>query len=256
MLDDPELETEFKVHFPQRDDNGIAQDLEYCILEIDGEQERVRFHDYDRIYRVPGLYEHLFYDVLECQSPRLIATLIEHEVSRTGGKMADLRVLDVGAGNGMMGEVLAEAGVGELVGVDILIEAEEAAQRDRPGLYREYFSVDLLQPPQQVDDALAGAGFNCLTVIAALGFGDIPCDVFTQAFNYVEPGGLLAFNLNEDFLADKDRSGFAALIRRLETEGRMEAQMRIQYVHRKSITGEPLLYSAFIGRKLHDIPAA
>ena len=31
--------------------------------------ERLRFHDYGSIYERPGLYEYLFYDLLECRSP-------------------------------------------------------------------------------------------------------------------------------------------------------------------------------------------
>ena len=42
---------------------------------------------------------------------------------------AQLRVLDVGAGNGMVGEELDRMGAKHIVGVDIIPEAAEAAQR-------------------------------------------------------------------------------------------------------------------------------
>ena len=60
---------------------------------------------------------------------------------------AKLRVLDVGAGNGMVGEELDRMGARHIVGVDIIPEAKEAAERDRPGVYDDYFVVDLTDVP-------------------------------------------------------------------------------------------------------------
>ena len=51
---------------------------------------------------------------------------------------SDLRVLDLGAGNGIVAERLTEAGVGHIVGVDLLEEAAQAAERDRPDAYDDY----------------------------------------------------------------------------------------------------------------------
>ena len=51
--------------------------------------------------------------------------------------MDSLAVLDVGAGNGMVGEQLKCSGVKRSL-VDIIQEAKQAALRDRPGIYKEY----------------------------------------------------------------------------------------------------------------------
>ena len=77
--------------------------------------------------------------------------------------------------------VMADAGVEKLVGVDILPEAARAAERDRPGLYDNYYPADLLNPPPDVEDKLLEGEFNCLTMIAAMGFSDIPPTVFSAA---------------------------------------------------------------------------
>jgi len=45
---------------------------------------------------------------------------------------SELRILDVGAGNGMVGEKLLEYGVARLVGLDISEAAYKALERDRP----------------------------------------------------------------------------------------------------------------------------
>jgi len=246
---DPEIH----VTFPQTDGTALSQDEEYCIVEAGGERHTIRFHDYQQIYKIPGLYEKIFYDRLECQSPALIGTLLEYETTRRGMDMEDLMVLDVGAGNGIMGELLNEAGVETVVGVDILKEAAEAAQRDRPGVYDAYYPVDLLNPPQAVEMALDAMPFNCLTLVAALGFGDIPAPVFATAYNHVADGGLVAFNLKESFTTGSDPSGFAALIQQMEETETFEKSLEVQYVHRLNMRGEPLLYHAFVGCKLHDI---
>ncbi|MEE8434970.1 MAG: methyltransferase domain-containing protein [bacterium] len=220
---------------------------------MDGTERRIRFHDYHEIYNIPGLYEHIFYEKLECQSPALMAKLIEHEVKRGGEELESLNVLDVGAGNGIMGEMLSDVGVNHMVGVDILPEAARAAERDRPGLYEEYYPADLLNPPKEVETELSGRNFNCLTMIAALGFGDIPPEVFATAFNYVEDGGYIAFNLMDEFLEGKDPSGFAEMIEYITDSGTLEESMRVHYIHRLSISGDPIYYQGIIGRKGSDI---
>lgn len=243
----------FKISFPDISDKDLSQDNEYCTVHMDGTDRRIRFHDYHEIYDIPGLYEHIFYEKLECQSPALMAKLIEHEVKRGGEEMESLTVLDLGAGNGIMGEMLSEVGVNHMVGVDILPEAAKAAERDRPGLYEEYYPADLLHPPKQVEIELSGRKFNCLTMIASLGFGDVPPEVFATAYNYVEDGGYIAFNLMDKFLDGKDSSGFAEMIEGITDSGALEESMRVHYVHRLSISGDPIYYQGIIGRKGSDI---
>jgi predicted TPR repeat methyltransferase len=250
------LQGDFAVTFPQLAEDSLPQDEEYCLVRVQGQRRRIRFHDYHEIYAIPGLYEHIFYEKLDCQSPALLGLLLAHEVRRAGARMPALRVLDVGAGNGIMGEVLAEAGVPRVVGVDILPEAAQAAERDRPGLYDAYHAVNLLDLPRPVRDALDSERFNALTLVAALGFGDIPPEAFSVAYNLVQDGGFVAFNLRDLFLERNDASGFAHQVQSLLEEGCLEELIRVRYVHRLSITGEPLYYTGIIGRKRSGIPMA
>lgn len=220
-------------------------------MNVDGEVRRIRFHDYHEIYTVPGLYEQLFYDELKCDSPRTIATLLGEQLDDTSA--ADLRVLDVGAGNGMVGEELDRMGAKHIVGVDIIEEAAEAAQRDRPGIYDDYVVVDLTDVPPATHAELSEHRFNCLTTVAALGFGDIPPEAFTEAYNLVEDGGLIAFNIKEKFVEDGDRSGFEELISQSLENGTMDLQAERRYRHRLSVAGDPLYYMAMVARKRADI---
>ena len=54
----------------------LSQDAEWCEIRENGRWRRLRFHDYHEIYERPGLYEYLFYELLECQSPRRVVGLL------------------------------------------------------------------------------------------------------------------------------------------------------------------------------------
>ncbi len=237
------------VHLPGGAPSGIEQDEEWCEVETGGKRRRVRFHDYDEVYAVPGLYEHLFYERLECQSPTVVSDLLAACVSAAGEEPAGLTVLDLGAGNGMVGEALRKRGFEDVVGVDIEPAAGAATERDRPGVYSAYHVCDLLSPSEERRAALEAADFGAMTSVAALGFGDIPPEVFSAAFDLVRPGGWVAFTIKEDFLEDAEPSGFSALLKGMLAAGTLEERGRRRYRHRLDVRGNPLHYVAIVGVK-------
>ena len=83
----------------------------------------------------------------------------------------------------------------------------------------------------------------------AVGFGDVPPDVFTAALDLVEEGGWIAFTIKEDFLDDADESGFAALIAGMLRSGAIEERDRRRYQHRLDVNGDPIHYVAIAGIK-------
>ena len=243
-------ETAVEVHVPDAASAAGDQDEEWCEVVIDGRAERVRFHDYGRIYEIPGLYEQIFYEKLRCDSPRTVCSLLERALRDRDVAPDALAVLEVGAGNGMVGEELADLGVEKIVGIDILEEAAAAAERDRPGVYDDYKAIDLTDPPAAERRELEGHRFNCLVTVAALGFGDIPPEAFATAYDLVEPGGWVAFNIKEDFIhAERDESGFSRMIRTGLADGALELLDQHRYQHRLAVDGQPLHYVAIIARK-------
>jgi SAM-dependent methyltransferase len=249
------LDTQLQLHLPPaQSGTGLDQDEEWCEIEIDGERRRIRFHDYAAIYEVPGLYEHLFGELLECGSPGVVCDLLSKELAADGADPAGLALLDVGAGNGMVAEAAAQLGVEEIVGVDLLPEAREAALRDRPGLYDDYLALDLTDMTARERAALDEHDFDAMTCVAALGFGDMPPAAFAEAFNLIGSPGWIAFNLRERFLDDGDPAGFGAFIARMLEEGVIEERARKTYPHRRSVAGEPLTYLALVATKQDDVP--
>lgn len=243
------------VEFPQEGEGNLAQDEEWCRVRIGEKSKRIRFHDYHEIYVIPGLYEHLFYEKLKCCSPEVVSRLLKDEVDLSATDFSDLKVLDLGAGNGMMGEELNALGADSVVGADIIDEAAQATERDRPGVYDDYVVDDLTEPSQTTRAKLDNEDFNCLTMVAALGFGDVPPLAFCEAFNAVETPGWVAFNIKEDFLDGSDQSGFSALIAKLIDDEVLQIKSKERYRHRFSISGSPLYYVACVGIKLRSIPA-
>lgn len=245
---------QYKIRFPAVEPHQLTQDEAYFYLDEDGETKKFRFHDYGELYLRPGLYEQLYYDRLKCNSPHKVASLLKKVIAETGGVFTQLRVLDVGAGNGVVGEELLEHGVARLIGVDILTEAYQAAERDRPSTYDAYYVTDLANLMPDVKDQLRSWRLDCMTSVAALGFGDIPPKAFLEAFNLIESGGWIAFNIKETFFDNRDTSGFSVFTKRLILSELLHIHHMERYCHRISIDGKPLFYYAIIGRKNSDIP--
>jgi SAM-dependent methyltransferase len=246
-------DNDFSIKFPDQDDR-LDQDEEYCIIENETFKKKIRFHDYHEIYKIEGLYEHLFYDVLECNSPVTICDKLVEVVDETDLKPEELRVLDIGAGNGMVGEELVNIGVEKVVGVDIIPEAKEAQLRDRPGVYDDYHVQDFTDVNDDLKKDLISNHFNCMTTVAALGFGDIPPIAFSEGFNMIDDGGVVAFNIRDKFIEEDASSGFSELIEELEKEDILDIHIKEKYCHRLDIEGIPIYYYAVAGIKNKDIP--
>lgn len=244
---------DLRIALPERS-RRYQQDSEWCVVCLDGQWREIRFHDYGQIYAVEGLYERLFYEILECRSPDVLAAAFGKQLQRCATAPNELRVLDLGAGNGIMAEKLVELGVDSVVGVDILPEARRAAQRDRPAVYAAYHVLDMSHLSPTGVEALLRHRPNTLTCVAALGFGDIPPHCFTTAFNLVTDGGWVVFTIKDDFLSDADTTGFATLISDAVEDGMLELLWTERYQHRLATDRSPLPYTGVVGRKRGDLP--
>jgi SAM-dependent methyltransferase len=246
-----------RIQFPSTDVRELSQDEVYFyLLDGDGRKTKIRLHDYDRLYRIPGLYEQVVYERLQCQSPTTITDVLKYSLSQSDQRLSELRVLDLGAGNGIVGEELKKHGVSRLIGVDIIPEARDATERDRPGVYDAYYVMDLCSLTVDERDEIASWSPDCLISVAALGFGDIPPQAFLEAFNLISRQGWVAFNIKETFLDRSDDSGFSTLIRELISSKYLDLHHLQRYRHRLSLEGKPLYYFALGGKKNDDISSS
>jgi hypothetical protein len=210
--------------------------------------------DYGAIYRLPGLYEQLFATRLECSSPQRVVAVFEEVLRDWEVHPSELRVLEVGAGNGMVGDELRFLGVGELIGVDILHEAAAAAHRDRPMVYDDYLVTDLCDTANPDWTRIASIQPNCLVAVAALGLGEISPTAFVNAFNAVSIPSWIVYNVEDSLLGGVNDNVFARLIRGISEQGFMQVQCCRRYCHRLSVSGQRLHYLAIVARKLKPIP--
>jgi predicted TPR repeat methyltransferase len=246
----------YHIRFPSANLTSASQSEAYFLITEDGRERRIAFHDYAEIYNHPGLYEQLFYQRLKCTSPAKLTELLRSAAGKAGVDATQLRVLDVGAGNGMVGELLVAHGSARVVGIDNIEEAERAADRDRPGAYDAYYVADLTRLSPELLDELNHWNFDAMTTVAALGFGDIPVAAFAAAYNLVKTDGWIAFNIKETFLDTSDRSGFSRMVKRMIHDDYLKLHHLERYRHRLSIEGNMLYYYAIVGQKRRDIDDA
>lgn len=215
-----------------------AQGDETFVLVRDGERRTMRIHDYDDVYAVPGLYEHVVQERLRCTSPQTLATSLASRARAAGADgagLAGIRCLDVGAGNGVSGAALRAAGITPAVGLDISPAAREAVERDRPGTYERFVVGGLadVDPAALVAEhdltALVGAG--------ALTGGHIEPATLAATWAAFAPGAWLAFTCPEQH-ADAARAGFA--------DASFELDERFE--HRRLTDGSPVWYRVLVGR--------
>ena len=57
-----------RIQFPPDKEHQLSQAEAYFYIVEEGRLVKLRFHEYDKIFARPGLYEQLFYERLKCTS--------------------------------------------------------------------------------------------------------------------------------------------------------------------------------------------
>ncbi len=209
----------------------------------DGRTEELRLHDYERLYALPGVYEQIVQDRLGCRSPAELAGMLGRAADALGWDRGAMRVLDIAAGNGVSGEALEAVGLHPVLGTDIVPSAREAALRDRPGLYDQYLTLDLLAMTDAERTALTALNANALSCVAPVGThgSELPPQVLTAAASLLAPDALVVYMHDpqrgvpdamtaEVWAADLGAAGVGLEAQELE---------RRRYVHRYTVNGAP-----------------
>ena len=229
---------------PDREQTEEALVVTYA----DGTSERMRLHEYTRVYAIPGLYEEVVQRRLRCETPDKLTDLLLRCTGDAGVEPQELAAFDLGAGNGVLGEFLRDRGVGTLIGSDNISEARDAALRDRPGLYAEYLVGDTDDLPQ-VPELVREHRLNVLVAAGALGLGHVTAGSFQRLWDAFPAGSWYVVSLHED-LAEPGGSDFGDLLAELDrSDGGDTILARERYVHRLTMSGEPIHYIAIAVRK-------
>jgi hypothetical protein len=216
----------------------------FVLIRDDGSSERIVLHDYSRVYAVPGLYEEVVQHRLGCASPQVLAGTLADAVTAAGASTAGLRVLDVGAGNGVVGEELHARGAQVVAGIDGVVAARDAARRDRPELYEVYAiaGVDEVTPEQLVVDH----GLNALTAAGALGVGHVEVADVARWWGVFPPGSWFAATAPPDVV---DASGADLLGALAAADPTTRLVRQEAFAHRRRMSGATITYSVVVAHK-------
>ncbi|MFI9380590.1 methyltransferase domain-containing protein [Kutzneria sp. NPDC052558] len=217
-----------------------AADGEYVALADD---EVVHLHDYPRIYAVPGLYEHIVQDLLQCRSPQVVAEAF----LRLAPDPAALTVLDFGSGTGLVGELLRSGGATRVIGVDALPAARDACLRDRPTTYSDYLLGDLASTTDPLLPQLRAHHPTALISAGAFGGTHAPPAALLNALSLLPPNAPFALTIHEQWLDPSDQDGFGPAIADLLDRGDLVLTERTRFLHRLTTTGAPIFYELLAG---------
>ena len=156
--------------------------------------------------------------------PQLMADLAADYVEK------DARILDAGAGTGLVGVALKQNGYHNLVAGDL--SEGMLKQADQKGVYRELHQVVLGESMGFETDA-----FDAVVSVGVFTEGHAPCEAFDELVRVTRPGGHVMFTLRPDVY---EENGFKEKQSELESNGswkRVKATEPLKLLP----TGEPEL---------------
>lgn len=151
-----------------------------------------------------GDYDSDLTEDFDYRSPRIAAELFARYVPR------DARILDAGAGTGLVGETLTAMGYANLVAMDMSRGMLEEARKKNAytELHQMVMGGPLDFPP---------ASFDAVICVGTLTVSHAPASSLDELVRVTRPGGYIAFTLRPDVY---ERDGFKEKQSQLESAGK------------------------------------
>jgi len=150
--------------------------------------------------------------------PEKVAALVKKHAAP--GSEAGLAVFDAGAGDGLSGQALLDAGFKDVVGSDL--SPELVALAEKRGCYKEIIVADLSKKLTYDNDR-----FDLITCVGVLTYLQPDCGVLEEFCRVTKPDGLVCFTNRTD-----KADAWAPTLAKLETAGMWE----------KVVITEPMAY--------------
>jgi len=143
----------------------------------------------------------------------------------------EARILDAGAGTGLVGELLAKLGFNDLVAMDLSQGMLEEARKKK--VYREFHQMMMGEPLEFTADS-----FGAVISVGTLTLGHAPASSLDELARVTRSGGYIVFTLRPDVY---EGNGFKEKQGALESEGKwklVEVSEKFQVLPK----GEPDVY--------------
>jgi len=143
----------------------------------------------------------------------------------------EAKVLDAGAGTGLVGITLAQKGYRDIVAIDLSKGMLEEA--GRKNVYRELRQMVMGEALDFSTDS-----FDAVISVGVLTLGHAPASSFDELIRITRPDGYIVFSLRPDVY---EEGGFKEKMAELENEGRWEL---VEVSEKKQVLpkGEPDVY--------------
>lgn len=151
-----------------------------------------------------GDYDSDLTEDFDYRSPRIAAELFARYVPR------DARILDAGAGTGLVGETLTGMGYTNLVAMDMSRGMLEEARKKNA--YTELHQMVMGEPLD-----FPPASFDAVICVGTLTVSHAPASSLDELVRVTRPGGYIAFTLRPDVY---ERDGFKEKQSQLESAGK------------------------------------
>ena len=135
------------------------------------------------------------------QIPRLMADTLTHYTPQSG------RILDAGAGTGLVGQFLGALGYGNLVAMDLSKEMLNKAREK--GVYQEFHQMYIAKTLNFPDDS-----FEAIVCACVLTFSHAPAKSLYEMVRVTKPGGHILYSLRTDAY---ESMGFEGITSELES---------------------------------------
>ena len=155
--------------------------------------------EYDKIYQFKGLYDAIYCDILKEIAPFDITKLLFNLLSKENYDFNNnLNILDLGAGSGIVGEILRQNFPNaKIIGCDIFESAKIEAERLRPNNYDNYY-VETISSSKD-SRFLKNTNFDIHIILSASGgsdddlYEDVMIDGYKTLVNHAKSGALFVF---------------------------------------------------------------
>ena len=122
----------------------------------------------------------------------------------------EARILDAGAGTGLMGEILTKLGYHDLVAMDLSQSMLDEARKKN--VYRELHQMAMGKPLDFATDS-----FDAVVSVGVFTAAHAPASSFDELVRITKPSGHIVFTLSTE---SYENSGFKEKLMTLESEGK------------------------------------